>query len=261
MTTKNNTLTSIKIFQMKASGEKIAMATAYDYPTARMADQAGIDVILVGDSLATVVQGRKTTLGVKLEETIYHGEMVARAAERAVVIVDMPFPYCQLGPDEAVRACARVIKETDATGVKLEGGANRAETVRAVVESGIPVMGHVGLAPQSVKALGGYHMQRDWERLRDDALAIQDAGAFAIVLECVQADLAERVTKELTVPTIGIGSGSGCDGQVLVFHDMFNFTDHDPSQAPKHAKIYCDLHELVDQGLRQYVDEVKTSRF
>ncbi|MDO5309823.1 MAG: 3-methyl-2-oxobutanoate hydroxymethyltransferase [Planctomycetia bacterium] len=258
---RSNLLSTVKIFQMKAAGEKISVATAYDYPTAKMEDQAGMDVILVGDSLGAVVQGKQTTLSVTLENMIYHAEMVVRAVERAVTIVDMPFPYCQLGPEAAVNACARVVKETDATGVKIEGGASRASTIRAVVDAGIPVMAHCGLVPQSVKALGGYRMQRDWEQLLSDALAVQEAGAFAVVLECVQADLAQRLTKELRIPTIGIGSGSNCDGQVLVFHDMFNFAAQDPSQAPKHARLYCDLHAHIDAGLRQYIKEVKEGSF
>ncbi len=254
-------LSALKIVKMKESGEKIAMVTAYDYPTAKMADVAGLDMILVGDSLGNVVQGKETTLSVTLDQVLYHAEMVARAAKRALVVVDMPFPYCQLGPEEAVRACARVLKETEADAVKIEGGTARAATVRAVVEAGIPVVGHCGLAPQSVKVEGGYHIQRDVDRLLQDCLAIQESGAFAIVLECVQADYAGEVSKKLRVPTIGIGSGPGCDGQVLVFHDLFNYADKDPSETPKHARVYCDLHKLIDKGFRDYVADVKSSAF
>ena len=261
MANKSGALSATKITKMKDSGEKIAVVTAYDYPSARLADAAGVDLILVGDSVGTVVQGRPTTLGVTLEQTIYHTEIVARAASRAVVIADVPFPYCQLGPDEAVRACARVLKETDATGVKIEGGASRASTIRAVVEAGIPVLGHVGLAPQSVKALGGYRVQRDLERLTEDALAVQEAGAFATVIECVQSDYAVAVTAKLAIPTIGIGAGVGCDGQILVFHDLFNFTDHGSEQTPKHARVYRDLHKIIDEGLREYVADVKSGAF
>ena len=187
--------------------------------------------------------------------------MVARAARRAVVIADMPFPYCQLGPDEAVRASARVIKETDATGVKIEAGAKRAATVAAVVEAGIPVLGHVGLAPQSVKALGGYVVQRDFDQLLTDATAIQDAGAFAVVVECVQAGYAEELSKRLTIPTIGIGAGPGCDGQVLVFHDIFNYADQEPDATPRHARVYRDLHKMIDEGFREYIADVKSGAF
>lgn len=261
MANKSGALSVLKILKMKEAREKIAMVTAYDYPTALIADAAGMDMILVGDSVATVVQGKSTTLGVKLDDTIYHTEMVVRAVKRALVVADMPFPYCQLGPNEAIRACARVLKETDATGVKIEGGAKRAETVRAVVEAGIPVVGHCGLAPQSVKATGGYHIQRDVDRLLADCQAIEDAGAFAIVLECVQRDYAEEVSRKLRVPTIGIGSGAGCDGQVLVFHDLFNFTNKEPNEVPKHARVYFDLHKVIDEGFRQYIADVKSGAF
>lgn len=260
MANKQSALSVQKILKMKASGEKIAMATAYDYPTARLEDAAGIDMILVGDSLGTVVQGRPTTLGVRLEDMIYHAEMVQRAATRALVVVDTPFPYCQLGPEEAVRACAKIIKETNATAVKIEGGVKRAETVRAVVDAGIPVVGHCGLVPQSVKA-SGYKVQRDVDRLLEDVKAIEAAGAFAIVLECVQRDYAAEATRALTVPTIGIGSGAECDGQVLVFHDIFNFTDHDPEGVPKHARVYRDLRRTIDEGLREYIADVKSLQF
>ena len=251
----------LKILEMKKRGEKIAVVTAYDYPTARMADAAGLDMLLVGDSLATVVQGRATTLGATLEQMIYHAEAVVRGAERALVVVDVPFPYCQLGPDEAVRACARILKETEATAVKIEGGASRAETVRAVVAAGIPVVGHCGLVPQSVKALGGYKVQRDWDQLLEDTTAIQEAGAFAVVLECVEREHAAELSKRLTIPTIGIGSGVGCDGQVLVFHDLFNFSEKDPSATPKHARVYRDLGGLIGEGFREYVADVKEGRF
>ncbi len=251
----------LKFLEMKKRGEKIAVVTAYDYPTARMADAAGLDMLLVGDSLATVVQGRPTTLGATLDQMIYHAEAVARAAERATVVVDVPFPYCQLGPDEAVRACVRILKETEATAVKIEGGASRAETVRAVVAAGIPVVGHCGLVPQSVKALGGYKVQRDWDQLLEDTTAIQEAGAFAVVLECVELEHAAELSKRLTIPTIGIGAGVGCDGQVLVFHDLFNFSEKDPSATPKHARVYRDLGGLIGEGFREYVADVKAERF
>ncbi len=261
MVNKSGALSVLNIQKMKESGEKIAMVTAYDFPTAQMADSAGLDMILVGDSVGTVVQGRSTTLGVKLDETIYHAEMVARAVKRALVVVDIPFPYCQLGAEEAKRACARVLKETEATSVKIEGGASRAETIRAVVDAGIPVLGHCGLAPQSVKALGGYRVQRDVDRLLADCQAVEDAGAFAVVLECVQRDHAEEVSRKLRIPTIGIGAGVGCDGQVLVFHDLFNYANKDPNETPKHARVYCDLHQLIDQGFREYVADVKSGSF
>ncbi len=261
MANKSGALSTLKIRKMKADGEKIVVLTVYDYPSARIADAAGVDVLLVGDSFGCVVQGRSTTLGVKLEETIYHTEMVARAASRAIVVADVPFPYCQLGPTEAVRACARILKETVATGVKIEGGESRVETLRAVVEAGIPVMGHVGLTPQSVNALGGYNVQRELDRLIADAKAVESAGCFAVVLECVQGDLAAEVTKSVSIPTIGIGSGAGCDGQVLVFHDIFNYADQEPDKTPKHARVYRDLHKMIDEGIREYVSDVKSGAF
>jgi len=260
MTNKTGALSISKILKMKESGDKIAMVTAYDYPTAQIADSAGIDMILVGDSVASVVQGRPTTLGVRLEETIYHSEMVQRAVSRALVVADIPFPYCQLGPAEALRACARVVKESNVGAVKLEGGAQRAETVRALVDAGIPVLAHCGLAPQSVKAQG-YRIQRDLDQLLEDTQAVQEAGAFAVVLECVQCEYAAEISKKLLIPTIGIGSGVGCDGQVLVFHDVFNYADGEPDALPKHARVYRDLHKIVSEGLREYIADIKEGRF
>lgn len=261
MANKSGANSVLKILNMKKNGEKIAAATAYDFPSALLADAAGVDLILVGDSLGTVVQGRPTTLGVTLDQTIYHTEMVARAAKRALVVADVPFPYCQLGPEEAVRACARVLKETEATGVKIEGGKSRAETVRAVVQAGIPVLGHCGLVPQSVKALGGYRVQRDRDQLFEDAAAIQEAGAFAVVVECVEREMAAELSETLTIPTIGIGAGIGCDGQILVFHDIFNFSNKKPEETPKHARVYCDLGAAIDDGFRRYVADVKNGDF
>lgn len=260
MPKRSGFLSPLKILKMKENGEKISMITAYDYPTAQMADAAGIEMILVGDSVASVVQGRPTTLGVRLEETIYHCEMVQRAVSRALVVADIPFPYCQLGPEEAIRACARVVKETNVGAVKIEGGASRSETVRAVVDAGIPVLAHCGLAPQSVKTRG-YRVQRDLDRLVEDALAVQDAGAFAVVLECVQREYAAETTKKLRIPTIGIGSGVDCDGQVVVFHDLFNYANGEPEERPKHARVYRDLHKIIAEGLSEYVADVKEGRF
>jgi 3-methyl-2-oxobutanoate hydroxymethyltransferase len=196
-------------------------------------------------------------LGATLDQMIYHAEAVVRGAERALVVVDVPFPYCQLGPDEAVRACARILKETEATAVKIEGGASRAETVRAVVAAGIPVVGHCGLVPQSVKALGGYKVQRDWDQLLEDATAIQEAGAFAVVLECVEREHAAELSKRLTIPTIGIGSGAGCDGQVQVVTDILGLSGY----IPKHAKQYADLKQIMSAAFQQYVNDVRTKQF
>src|SRR5262245_17961348 len=200
----------------KQQGRKISVLTAYDFPTARLLDSAGVDCLLVGDTLGMVVQGWETTLRVTLDQMIYHVEMVARAAKRALVVADLPFLSYQASPEQAILSAGRVLKETQAQAVKLEGGLRAAETIRAVVEAGIPVMGHVGLTPQSVRRLGGFKVQRDADEVLADARAVAEAGAFALVVECVPTDLAGRVTAELAIPTIRIGAGPRCDGQVLV---------------------------------------------
>ncbi len=214
-------LTAPQFTALKAAGRKISMLTAYDFATAQLVDAAGVEGILVGDSLAMVVQGRENTLPVTLDQMIYHAEMVGRAVRRALVVVDLPFPSFHLGIHRAIESAARILKETRCQAVKLEGGVEQAEVIEGLVRAGIPVMAHCGLCPQSVHALGGYRMQRDEDRLLDDALAAQQAGAFAVVLECIPAAAAARITAKLQIPTIGIGAGAGCDGQVLVFHDLF----------------------------------------
>ncbi|MCA9010824.1 MAG: 3-methyl-2-oxobutanoate hydroxymethyltransferase, partial [Planctomycetaceae bacterium] len=203
--------------ELAAQGQKITMLTAYDYLWAGIMDEAGIDSILVGDSLAMVVQGRATTLPVTLNEMIYHGEIVTRAVRRALVVVDLPFMSYQVSPRQAVRNAGRIIKETGADAVKLEGGMIQSDTIRAIGRAEIPVMAHVGMRPQAVRQLGGMgKVQRDEQQLLNDARAAEDAGAFAIVLELVPQDIAERITQALTIPTIGIGAGPSCDAQVLV---------------------------------------------
>ena len=245
---------------MKESGSKIVMMTAYDYPSAELIDAAGIDVILVGDSLGTVIQGKKTTLSVTLDEMIYHTRLVAHAARRALVVADLPFPYAQLGPDDAVRACAEIIKESGAGAVKIEGGEKRADVVRAVTDAGIPVMGHCGLMPQEIRKLGGYKVQRDEAALERDLAAIQENGAFSVVLECVPHEIAARQTARLGIPTIGIGAGKGCDGQVLVFHDLLGY--HLPEKAaPKHARAYVDLGSLITKAVQSYARDVRGGDF
>lgn len=243
---------------MKRQGRKIGMLTAYDYPLAKMLDEAGVDSILVGDSMSMVVQGHETTLPVTLDEIIYHAEMVGRAVQRALVVVDMPFPTNHLGVHKAIEFAGRILKQTRCQAVKLEGGADQADVIRGLVGAGIPVMAHVGLRPQSVHVMGGYKVQRDAEILRNDALAAQDAGAFGLVLECVSAELATEITQLLTVPTIGIGSGNGCDGQVLVSHDMLGLTR---GRVPKFVKQYANLGETINQAARQYIEEVRDGRF
>ncbi len=243
---------------MKAQGHKISMLTAYDYPTATLLDAAGIEGILVGDSLSMVVQGHENTLPVTLDEMIYHAEMVGRAVQHALVVVDMPFPTNHLGVHQAIASAGRILKETRCQAVKLEGGAEQADTIAHLVAAGIPVMAHVGLRPQNVHQMGGYKVQRDTERLLADARAAQDAGAFAIVLECIPESIATKITGELRIPTIGIGAGVGCDGQVLVTHDLLGLT---VGTVPRFVKKYADLNEVVTQAVERYRDEVRGGEF
>lgn len=244
--------------QMKQRGERITMLTAYDYPTARALDAAGIDVLLVGDSLGMVVQGRATTVPVRVRDMIYHGEMVVRGATRAMVAVDLPFPHGQLGPRATLRVAARVMKQTQCQAIKLEGGAEQSKTIAALVSAGIPVIAHVGLRPQSIHALGGYKVMRDAERLEADATAAEAAGACAVLIECVPADLARRLTEKLKVPTIGIGAGPHCDGQVLVTHDMLGLT---AGYVPKFVRPMANLGELMQRAFVSYRDSVRAGTF
>lgn len=243
---------------MKTSGQKITVLTAYDYPTAKLVDSAGIDAILVGDSLSMVVQGHSNTLPVTLEEMIYHAEMVGRAVRHALVIVDLPFPSFHLGTHKAIENAGRILKATRCQAVKLEGGVEQAEVIAGLVSAGIPVMAHVGLRPQSVHQLGGYRVQRDQQQLVADAQAAEQAGAFSIVLECVPTSIARRITAELQIPTIGIGAGVDCDGQVLVLHDLLGLT---VGHTPRHVKAYADLKGIVTEAVTQYRDEVRQRKF
>ena len=227
-----------KFVAMKAQGQKITVLTAYDYAMARLVDSAGIEGILVGDSLSMVVQGNANTLPVTLDEMIYHAEMVGRAVDRALVIVDMPFPSYHLGTHKAIENAGRILKETRCQAVKLEGGADQAEVIAALVSAGIPVMAHIGLRPQNVHQLGTYRVERDRDTLLKDAKAAEEAGAFSMVLECIPAELATEVTQAIGIPTIGIGAGTGCDGQVLVLHDLLGLTQ---GRMPRHVKAYGDL--------------------
>jgi len=228
--------------------------------SAKILDSDGRDIFLHGDSLRNFVHGQRTTRSVTLDQVIYHSEMVARAAQNALVVVDLPFPYCQLGADEAVRAGARILKETLAGAVKFEGGESRAETIAALVEAGIPVLGHCGLRPQEIRQTGGYFVQREREQLFRDIQAVEQAGAFGIVLECLESELAKEATQAVSIPTIGIGSGPHCDGQVLVFHDVLGYT---PEQSPalKHVKQYADLHSVISDAVRKYAEEVQNGTF
>jgi 3-methyl-2-oxobutanoate hydroxymethyltransferase len=242
----------------KQSGPKLAMLTAYDYPTASLVDAAGIDAVLVGDSMSMVIQGHDTTLPVTLEEIIYHAEIVGRAVSKALVIVDMPFPTNYLGVHKAIESAGRILKETRCQAVKLEGGADQADVIAGLTAAGIPVMAHVGLRPQSVHAMGGYKVQRDEERLLRDALAAQQSGAFGIVLECISSPLASRITREVSIPTIGIGAGKECDGQVLVLHDMLGLT---AGRVPKFVKAYAQMRSAAIEAVKNYIGEVQSGDF
>jgi 3-methyl-2-oxobutanoate hydroxymethyltransferase len=242
----------------KSAKHKISMLTAYDYPTAAVLDAAGIDAILVGDSMSMVVQGHETTLPVTLDEMIYHAEMVGRAVERAIVIVDLPFPTNHLGVHRAIESAGRILKETRCRAVKLEGGADQAEVIRGLVAAGIPVMAHVGLRPQSVHQLGGYRAERDAVRIHTDAKAAQEAGAFSIVLECIPAEIAAEITANLKIPTIGIGAGPHCDGQVLVTHDLLGLT---AGRVPKFVRQYADLKAVIHDAATRYRQDVERGEF
>ncbi len=257
-TASRQPITVPKFVGFKAAGHKISMLTAYDYALASLLDSTGIEGILVGDSISMVVQGHSTTLPVTLDEIIYHAEMVGRAVRHALVVVDMPFPAGHLGTHEAVASAGRILKETRCQAVKLEGGAEQAGVIAALVAAGIPVMAHCGLRPQSVHVLGGYKVQRERERLLFDARAAADAGAFAIVLECIPADLATDITAAVPVPTIGIGAGAGCDGQVLVSHDMLGLTE---GHVPRFVKTYANLRETICEAVDRYRDDVRAARF
>jgi len=242
-----------------ASGRKLSMLTAYDYLWAGLMDDAGVDSILVGDSLGMVVQGRSSTLPVTLEQVIYHGEMVARAVKRALVIVDLPFMTYQVSPEQAVTNAGRIIKETNADAVKLEGGSIQADTIKAIRRAEIPVMAHVGMRPQAVRQLGSMgRVQRDEQQLLDDARAAEDAGAFGIVLELIPMELAGKITEALSIPTIGIGAGPRCSGQVLVGPDMLGLT---PDFQPKFLKLFANLREQATDAVKTYIREVADGTF
>jgi 3-methyl-2-oxobutanoate hydroxymethyltransferase len=258
MTTSPKRITVPEFVALKAAGRKITMLTAYDYPTARLVDAAGVEGILVGDSLAMVVQGHDTTLPVTLDEMIYHAAMVGRAVEHALVVVDMPFPTYHLGAHKAVESAGRILKESRAQAVKLEGGADQAEVIAALVQAGIPVMAHCGLRPQSVHQLGGYKVQRDAERLLADAQAAADAGAFAIVLECIPSSVAQQITQQVSVPTIGIGAGPHCDGQVLVLHDVLGLST---GYVPRFVKPYADMKGDIARAIAAFRDDVRQGAF
>ena len=247
---------------MKKRGERIAMITAYDYPSAKLVEEAGAPIILVGDSLGMVVLGYDSTVPVTMEEMLHHVKAVVRGTSKAHVVADMPFMSYQTGPEDALRNAGRLLKEGGAQSVKLEGGRHVAETVRALVQAGIPVMGHLGLTPQSVNQFGGYKVQGKTPaaavKLVNDAVSLEQAGAYAIVLETIPAQLAQVITEKISIPTIGIGAGPHCDGQVQVFHDLLGlFTDF----VPKHAKRYAQAGEAIKQAVSEYVAEVREGAF
>lgn len=256
-------LTITKLKKMKQSGEPISMLTAYDYPSAKLAEAAGIDTILVGDSLGNVVLGYDTTIPVTLDDMVYHTRAVARGATKTFIIADLPFMTYRLGAETTLRNAARLMQEGFAHAVKMEGGADIAEEVSACVRAGIPVLGHIGLTPQSVHQLGGYRVQGKLEqearRLLEDAKALEAAGVFGIVLELVAEPLARFISSELTIPTIGIGAGRGCDGQVLVYHDILQYSDD--YKVKRMVKTYADIGTTIRSAIGAYVADVKSGAF
>jgi 3-methyl-2-oxobutanoate hydroxymethyltransferase len=258
MPTEAQPVTIPDFMTWKSQGRRITVLTAYDYPTARLLDAAGVDCLLVGDSLGTVIQGWETTLRVTINQIIYHAEMVARAARHALVVADLPFLSYQVSPKQALRSAGRLLKETNCQAVKLEGGRKMAATIKALVEAEIPVMGHVGLRPQSIRRLGSYKVQRSADEILDDAQAVAESGAFAIVVECIPRELAAKITSKLTIPTIGIGAGPHCDGQVLVTHDILGLLE---TFHPKFVRHYAELGEQIRAAVSRYVADVMEGRF
>ena len=255
-------VTILDLQKMRDEGRPITMVTAYDYPTAKMADEAGVDLILVGDTLGMVILGYDSTLPVTVEDMIHHGRAAVRGAKRAHVVVDMPFGSYQGGWKQAMKNATRIMKETGAGSVKLEGGQRSAETVRRLVEAGIPVMGHIGLTPQSVNQTGGFRVQgktpRDAVHLINDAKALAEAGAYAIVLELVPTALTHMITQRVKVPTIGIGAGPFASGQVQVWHDILGMYD---DLNPKHARKFANVGEAIRGALREYIEQVREGQF
>jgi 3-methyl-2-oxobutanoate hydroxymethyltransferase len=259
MATEGQPVTIPDFKKWKSDHRRISVLTAYDFSMARLLDAAGVDCLLVGDSLGTVIQGWETTLRVTLDQIVYHAEMVARAARRALVVADLPFLSYQLSPRQALRSAGRILKETNCQAVKLEGGRKMAPTIKALVEAEIPVMGHVGLRPQAIRRFGTYKVQRSADQeILDDAAAVADSGAFAVVVECVSRELAGKITDQVSIPTIGIGAGPHCDGQVLVVHDMLGMLD---SFHPKFVKRYAELGQQIRAAVGGYITDVAEGRF
>ncbi len=262
--TTDNTrkVTTRRLIEMKQRGEKIAMLTAYDYSSAKIVDEAGIDVILVGDSASNVMAGNVTTLPITLDQMIYHGKSVMKAVKRALVVVDLPFGTYQGNSKEALASAIRIMKESHAEAVKLEGGVEIRESIERILSAGIPVCGHLGLTPQSINKFGTYavraRQEAEAEKLISDARMLDEIGCFAIVIEKVPAELAARVAKEVRVPVIGIGAGGGCDGQVLVMHDMLGINK---GFSPRFLRRYADLAGIMDTAIKQYITDVKDGDF
>ncbi|MFI3288525.1 MAG: 3-methyl-2-oxobutanoate hydroxymethyltransferase [Rikenellaceae bacterium] len=255
-------VTTYRLTEMKQRGEKISMLTAYDYTMASIVDAAGIDVILVGDSAANVMAGYTTTLPITLDEMIYHGRSVVRAVKRALVVVDLPFGTYQGNSKVALESAIRIMKETEADAVKMEGGEEIIKSVQRIISAGIPVMGHLGLTPQSINKFGTYTVrakeQEEADKLLSDAHLLSDAGCFGIVLEKIPAALAAKVSNEVKTPIIGIGAGDGCDGQVLVLHDMLGINK---GFSPRFLRRYADLHSVMTSAIENYIDDVKSGDF
>ncbi len=242
----------------RTRGEKLAMLTAYDYTMARLVDAAGVDGILVGDSLGMVIQGQPNSLSVTLEEMLYHSRMVTRGVERALVVVDLPFMSFQISPQQALENAGRLVKEGGAHAVKLEGGVRSAKAIEAITSADIPVMGHIGLTPHSVLRFGGFRVQLVEDTLLEDAVAVEQAGAFSFVVECVPSGLAQKITKAVRIPTIGIGAGPDCDGQILVGHDIFNLGGE---LRPRFVKQYADLGAMIAKATREFCEDVRKGTF
>ncbi len=256
-------ITTTHLSKMKQKAEKIVMVTAYDYPTARLVDEAGVDVVLVGDSLGNVVLGYESTLPVTIEDMLHHTKAVVRGVQHALVVTDLPFLTYQTGPEDAIRNAGRLLQEGGATAVKLEGGIEVCAQVHTLVSAGIPVMGHLGLTPQSINVFGGYKLQgrtqQAAEKLVADAQALERAGVFAIVLECIPEELAARITETISIPTIGIGAGVHCDGQVLVLHDLVGISGK--IHPPRFVKQYAQVGAVIRQAVEQYAREVREEKF
>lgn len=251
-------VTVVDFLAARSRGLRLTMLTAYDYTMARLLDAAGVDGLLVGDSLGMVVQGNEHCLAVTMDEMVYHVRLVARGVRRSLLVADMPFMSYQVSPEQAVQNAGRLLKEGGAHAIKLEGGQRSVAAIAAIARADIPVMGHIGLTPQSVRRLGGFRVQRDENKLLDDALATEQAGAFAVVVECVPMDLAEKITAALKIPTIGIGAGAGCDGQILVTHDMLGLYD---DLRPRFVKQFADVGQAIVRATEAYCREVRDGAF